>query len=157
MPPLRERPEDVPELAVHFLHLYAKKCGKPVQHIDDEALLALRGYRWPGNVRELENAIERAVVIADGPVLTLADLPEEVRRETDAGEPDARAFTSADGAPQHWGLRTERESRNLRERDVILRALATTDGNKAEAARLLGLARSTLVSRLKKHGLLKGR
>jgi len=157
MPPLRERPEDVPELAIHFLHLYAKKCGKPVQHIDDEALLALRAYRWPGNVRELENAIERAVVIADGPLLTLAELPEEVRRETDAGEPDGVAFAAVDGAPVHWGLRTERDSRNLRERDALVRALATTDGNKAEAARLLGLARSTLVSRLKKHGLLKGR
>jgi transcriptional regulator with GAF, ATPase, and Fis domain len=155
MPPLRERPEDVPELAVHFLRLYAKKCGKPIEHIDDEALLALRAYRWPGNVRELENAVERAVVIADGSVLTLAELPEEVRRETDAGELDGEALAHVDVAPARWGLRTERESRNLRERDALLRALATTDGNKAEAARLLGLARSTLVSRLKKHGLLK--
>jgi transcriptional regulator with GAF, ATPase, and Fis domain len=157
MPPLRERPEDVPELALHFLRQYAKKCAKPVEHIDDEALLALRAYRWPGNVRELENAIERAVVIVDGPVLTVAELPEEVRRETDAAELNGNPFAPTDGAPVHWGLRTERESRNVRERDALLRALATTEGNKAEAARLLGLARSTLVSRLKKHGLLKGR
>jgi transcriptional regulator with GAF, ATPase, and Fis domain len=157
MPPLRERPEDVPELAIHFLRLYSKKCAKPVEHIDDEALLALRAYRWPGNVRELENAIERAVVIADGPVLTLAELPEEIGRETDAAELDGKALSEVDGAPGLWGLRTERESRNLRERDALVRALATTDGNKAEAARLLGLARSTLLSRLKKHGLLKGR
>jgi DNA-binding NtrC family response regulator len=157
MPPLRDRPEDVPELALHFLRQYAKKCGKSVEHIDDEALLALRAYRWPGNVRELENAIERAVVIVDGPVLTVAELPDEVRREADVAELDGKPFAPTDGAPIHWGLRTERDSRNVRERDALLRALASTDGNKAEAARLLGLARSTLVSRLKKHGLLKSR
>src|SRR4029453_19193059 len=109
MPPLRERPDDVPELATHFLHLYAKKCGNPMQQIDDEALLALRAYRWPGNVRELENAIERAVVIADGPVLTLAELPEEVRRETETAEIEGKPFVAADTAPHNWGIRTERE------------------------------------------------
>ncbi len=156
MPPLRDRAEDVPELALHFLREYAKRCGKPAAQIDDEALLALRSYRWPGNIRELENAVERAVVVSDGPVLRLDDLPEEVRRAAVAEVPPLAAPVEADGG-WRWGVRAERELRHRRERDNLLRALAAAGGNKAEAARLLGLARSTLVSRLKKYGLLQER
>jgi transcriptional regulator with GAF, ATPase, and Fis domain len=149
VPPLRDRPEDVPELAQHFLKVYAQQAGKPVAQVDDEALLALRAYHWPGNVRELENAIERAVVVADGPVLTIDDLPAEVRRTPERGPTSvAPAFD-----PSRWAVRTERDVRDRREREALLRALSAADGNKAEAARLLGMARSTLVSRLKKHGL----
>jgi transcriptional regulator with GAF, ATPase, and Fis domain len=152
VPPLRDRPEDVPELAQHFLKTYAARSGKTVAQIDDEALLALRSYHWPGNVRELENAIERAVVVADGPILTTDELPEEVRQAGDEAAP----VLLPDSAPVgvRWGVRAEREVRDRRERETLLRALAAADGNKAEAARLLGMARSTLVSRLKKHRLL---
>lgn len=150
VPPLRDRPEDIPELAQHFLKAYAQQAGKLVTQVDDEALLALRGYHWPGNVRELENAIERAVVVADGPVLSVDDLPAEVRRSPESGlTPAVPEFD-----PARWAVRTEREVRDRREREALLRALSAADGNKAEAARLLGMARSTLVSRLKKHGLL---
>jgi transcriptional regulator with GAF, ATPase, and Fis domain len=158
MPPLRDRADDVPELALHFLKTYAHRCGKPLAQIDDEALLALRAYRWPGNIRELENAVERAVVVADGPVLTVADLPEEVRRAAvlDAPAPlTPPAGGTADGGG--WGVRAERELRDRHEREALLRALTAAGGNKAEAARLLGMARSTLVSRLKKHGLLQSK
>jgi DNA-binding NtrC family response regulator len=155
VPPLRDRPEDVPELAHHFLKIYAIRSGKSLAQIEDEALLALRAYPWPGNVRELENAVERAVVVADGAILTVDDLPAEVRQAADAAPV---VFTPGAGLPEvHWGVRSEREGRDRRERESLLRALAATDGNKAEAARLLGMARSTLVSRLKKHGLLAGR
>jgi DNA-binding NtrC family response regulator len=155
VPPLRERSDDVPELAAHFLRFYAEKCGKPVAQIDDDGLLALRAYRWPGNIRELENAIERAVVVADGLILTTDDLPEEVRRASDFTEPLTRMPADATGGGDtSWGLRAERESRYRRERESLVKALAAAGGNKAEAARLLGMARSTLVSRLKKHGLL---
>jgi transcriptional regulator with GAF, ATPase, and Fis domain len=155
MPPLRERAEDVPELALHFLRRHAPTCGKSVAQIDDEALLALRCYHWPGNVRELENAVERAVVVADGPVLTVDDLPDEVRRAAEADH----ETPPADGVatPLIGGVRAERQLRDRREREALLRALAAAEGNKAEAARLLGMARSTLVSRLKKHGLLPSR
>jgi transcriptional regulator with GAF, ATPase, and Fis domain len=144
VPPLRDRSEDLPELANHFLKTYAARSGKAVGQIDDEALIALRGYRWPGNVRELENAIERAVVVSDGPVLTASDLPAEVLQPA-----DATAFHGGG-----WGLRAERQERHKRERDALVRALSSASGNKAEAARLLGMARSTLVSRLKKYRLL---
>ncbi|MCI0458836.1 MAG: sigma 54-interacting transcriptional regulator [Gemmataceae bacterium] len=150
VPPLRERREDLIELVQHFLRLAAQRLGKPVPQIDDDALLVLRDYGWPGNVRQLENVIERAVVIAEGPLVTLQELPEEILEETAVGHwPEASEVLT--GARR--GVRQEREERSRREREQILKALATAGGNKAEAARALGLARSTLVSRLKKLGL----
>jgi DNA-binding NtrC family response regulator len=159
MPALRERPEDVPDLAQHFLREFAQRSGKPIEQFDDDAMLALRAYRWPGNIRELENAIERAVVVADGTVLTLDDLPEEVRKSSMVEFLDYEGSPALDGAApsDRWGVRTERDRRDRDERAALEHALAATAGNKAEAARLLGMARSTLVSRLKKHGLLTGR
>jgi transcriptional regulator with GAF, ATPase, and Fis domain len=159
MPALRERPEDIADLALHFLQEFAHRSGKPVAQFDDEAMLALRAYRWPGNIRELENAIERAIVVAEGSVLTLSDLPEEVRKSSSVeflhyDDPQAR-----DGAvvQDRWGVRSDRDRRDRDERAALEHALAATAGNKAEAARLLGMARSTLVSRLKKYGLLQSR
>src|SRR5207248_43737 len=70
LPPLRERCEDVPELAQHFLRLYAQRAGKAVTQLDDDALAVLKGYAWPGNVRQLEHVIERAVVLAEGDTVT---------------------------------------------------------------------------------------
>src|SRR5262249_21466122 len=79
-PSLRERKDDIFELAVHFLGRHAQRVGKAVSHLDDDAGEALVAYDWPGHVRELENVIERAVVLADGPALTRDDLPAEVRQ-----------------------------------------------------------------------------
>ncbi len=154
LPALRERPEDVPELALHFLRKYGDRYGKAVTQLDDDAAAVLKGYAWPGNVRELENVIERAVVIAEGAAITAADLPAELCR-TAAALPPAGGWRSADdpAPPPGGGLRAEREEYGRRERERLVRALAAASGNKAEAARALGLARSTLVSRLKKHGL----
>jgi DNA-binding NtrC family response regulator len=152
VPPLRERAEDVPELATHFLAVYARRTGKAVSALDDDALALLKAYEWPGNVRQLENVIERAVVIADGPVLTPAELPPELfdaaggPAEDDGADgffPEALAGTAADF----------RAERGRREREHLVRALAAAEGNKAEAARALGIARSTLLSRLKRLGL----
>jgi transcriptional regulator with GAF, ATPase, and Fis domain len=152
VPPLRERVEDIPELAQHFLRLYAQRCGKAVTQIDDDALAALKGYPWPGNVRELENVLERAVVVAEGAALTVDDLPAEIA----AAAEKAAACWEADAvhaARGPTGVAMERADRDRRERERLVRALAVAQGNKAEAARALGLARSTLVSRLKKYGL----
>jgi transcriptional regulator with GAF, ATPase, and Fis domain len=155
VPPLRERPEDIPELALHFLKLHAQRCGRLVAQIDDDALALLKAYSWPGNIRQLENVIERAVVVAEGPGITTAELPLElthaVERMTN-GVPD---WPNGDGRLLQVpaGIRAERAERDQHERERLVRALASARGNKAEAARALGLARSTLVSRLKKHGL----
>jgi len=146
MPPLRQRGEDVIELAHHLLSACAAKCRKAVDAIEDEALLVLRNYAWPGNIRELENVIERAVVVCDGPMLRPEDLPEEIIR---ADRPKAGGVARA-GLD---AVRSARAARHVREREEIRSALERTGWNRAEAARHLGMARSTLLSRMKKYGL----
>ncbi|MCS6851705.1 MAG: sigma-54 dependent transcriptional regulator [Gemmataceae bacterium] len=146
VPPLRERREDIPELAQHFLEMYAPRCGKVITQIDDDVIVILKGFSWPGNVRQLENVIQRAVVVAEGPTLRVGDLPSEI--VADAAAP------WMDGSARVKGRRgADRAERLRREREELVRALAAAGGNKAEAARALGLARSTFLSRLKKHGL----
>jgi transcriptional regulator with GAF, ATPase, and Fis domain len=152
VPPLRERREDIAELAVFFIGQSAQRCKKNVQHIDDDALALLKSHGWPGNIRQLENIIERAVVIAETETLTLQDMPVEVFGPNPdalpADAPPASALAE-DGVP----VSTFRNERDRFEREQLVRALASAAGNKAEAARILGIARSTLVSRLKKLGL----
>jgi transcriptional regulator with GAF, ATPase, and Fis domain len=148
VPPLRDRREDIPELAVYFIEQSAQRCKKGVTNIDDDALALLKSQSWPGNIRQLENCIERAVVIAEAPTLTLADMPVEllaINGETLAPTP-APATVRAEPVLAS-SLRSERDRF---EREQLLRALAAAAGNKAEAARALGIARSTLVSRMKK-------
>jgi transcriptional regulator with GAF, ATPase, and Fis domain len=160
VPSLRDRREDIPELALHFLRTYGQRCGKAVESIEDDAMAILKSYRWPGNIRELENVIERAVVVAEGPTIVPGDLSPElsVARTNGKTSEVAEGFGSQSGdgigssGPAN-GWKAEREEFDRRERDQLVRALAAAAGNKAEAARALGVARSTLVSRLKKHGL----
>jgi transcriptional regulator with GAF, ATPase, and Fis domain len=151
LPPLRERPEDIPELALCFLQRCAARCKKEILQIDDDALAVLKGFSWPGNIRQLENVIERAVVIAEGSVITVRELPAELCQAVEPA-PSAEWTEDADLVNPD-GAVFDRAEREQRERELILRALQSTGGNKAEAARSLGLARSTLVSRLKKYGL----
>jgi transcriptional regulator with GAF, ATPase, and Fis domain len=160
LPPLRARREDIPELAMHFLRLSAERCHKDVTTIDDDALAVLKGCPWPGNIRQLENVIERAVVIAEGPGVTLHELAVEALQpasEEGASWPsDSRRGNGAHAGrsiPTGAGVQAERSDRDRRERERLVQALTAASGNKAEAARALGLARSTLVSRLKKYGL----
>jgi transcriptional regulator with GAF, ATPase, and Fis domain len=156
VPPLRQRWEDLAELATHFLKQAALRCRKPVTEIDDDVLAILKAYHWPGNIRQLENVVERAVVIAEGTTLTIHELPEDILRVVDnlsmpLGDREANG-DALEPSPAN-GLRRDRSDRQRRERDLLLQALETAAGNKAEAARALGLARSTLLSKLKKHGI----
>ncbi|GAC1466846.1 MAG: hypothetical protein NVSMB9_07840 [Isosphaeraceae bacterium] len=176
-PSLRERREDIFELAVHFLGVHARRVGKAVTHLDEEAVEALVAYDWPGNIRELENALERAVVLADGPAVTLADLPVDVRRPFPSVSTSRRSGRVAAATP--LGVRRRRAvagsvSARLSppmtapagdpgeawdaevvafERQRLLDALAEAEGNKSEAARFLAMPRSTFCSKMKKHGL----
>jgi transcriptional regulator with GAF, ATPase, and Fis domain len=150
VPPLRDRVEDVLELAVHFLRVYGKRGGKAEMQLDDDALALLKSHSWPGNVRELENVVERAVVVAEGPVVTARDLPPELWLGADA--PPEGHTEDGNGAPPA-GFHAARADRERREREHLVRALAAAGGNKAEAARALGVARSTFLSRLKRLGL----
>jgi transcriptional regulator with GAF, ATPase, and Fis domain len=156
VPPLRERAEDVPELALHFLRLYGRRAGKPDLQIDDDALILLKGYSWPGNVRQLENVLERAVVVCEGPVATAHDLPAEIAAIGPTRRLDAALAAAYDGPAAASLFRAEQADRDRRERELVVRALAAAAGNKAEAARALGLARSTLLSRMKRLGLADG-
>ena len=78
LPPLRDRAEDIPELALHFLRFYSQRMNKQVASIDDDALVRLKAYPWPGNIRQLENVIQHAVVVAEKPLVTIDELPAEL-------------------------------------------------------------------------------
>jgi transcriptional regulator with GAF, ATPase, and Fis domain len=149
LPALRERREDIPELALHFLAECCKRSGKQVSTIDDDAMARLKAYDWPGNVRQLENVIERAVVIVEGTAISEYELPPEVQ----AAVVEPESCGPLDPALAGHGIAGEKVERDRQERERLVRALAAASGSKAGAARALGLKRSTLVSRLKKHGL----
>jgi transcriptional regulator with GAF, ATPase, and Fis domain len=151
VPPLRERLEDVAELAMHFLQRSARRCKKEALQIDDDALSVLKSFSWPGNVRQLENVIERAVVVAEGPVITVRELPAELVEA--AGVLASHLPPPSEEIELAAAFKQDQADRDRRERELLLRALESAGGNKAEAARALGLARSTLLSRLKKLGI----
>ena len=166
-PPLRDRRDDIFELAVTFLRRFAERSGKPITLLEDDAIEALTAYDWPGNVRELENVIERAVVLAEGPSITRDDLPAELFGPSSASRLRRRAATAAPRgrrgrprrlvSPTSWDApapEPDDPELDAFERHQLRDALAEARGNKSEAARLLGLPRSTLVSKLKKHDLM---
>ena len=159
LPPLRERPDDVLELAVYFLKRTAPRAGKRAARFEDEALEALMRYSWPGNIRELQNVIERAVVLAEGEAITVADLPPDIQdnRRTIGSNTNeaARRMTSDKRLGGEFQLDWN-ESDPVVERRALVEALHKCRGNKAQAARLLGLPRSTYFSKLKKHGIRDG-
>jgi two-component system response regulator HydG len=135
IPALRERKEDVPLLAMHFLRLYADKNNKPIESFTDEAMLALTSYDWPGNVRELENAVERAVVFTNGKQIPLSVLPQSVSAFAES----RHSLTFKIGTPL----------KEL-ERQAIDITLQHTRGDKNMAARLLGIATRTIYRHLEK-------
>lgn len=141
LPALRERREDIPLLAMHFLDIYRKRNGKLISGISDSALQALKLYNWPGNVRELGNAIERAVILAKGRMITLDDLPETV-------------LSSASNAiyPERKVLEVEVGSTlESVERRMIEMTLEYTNGDKTRAAAILGIGRKTLYRKLEQY------
>jgi len=150
-PPLRERREDVAVLAQHFLRLYAAKNNRKLEGLSDEALRCLEAYAWPGNVRELENVLERAVVLARGPVVDVADLPANIAERAVMLErgPDAHAMKDDGPAPDgYFRIRVgttlaEAEQRMLEE------TLRFTKGNKTLAAKMLGIDPKTVFRKLK--------
>jgi len=135
LPLLRDRLEDIPFLAEHFLKLHRERYRRPIMGFTPEALDALRHHLWPGNVRELDHVIERAVLMSPGSVVTAFDLALEAT-------PDARL-----------SARLEEMSLEDAERLLIKKALARFEGNANRAAEALGLSRSALYRRLQKYGL----
>lgn len=158
LPPLRERQDDLLELAMHFLKIYSDKSGKSVRRIDSEALKVLQSHSWPGNVRELQNVMERAVVLADGTSVRVSDLPHELLTDTPSPAPQASTSKGLPRTPggtpptQVSAARKTVLDRN-NEEETLREALESCSGNKAEAARMLGIPRSTFFSKLKKYGI----
>jgi DNA-binding NtrC family response regulator len=136
VPPLRKRVEDLPALADHFVREFARENQKDIGGIDQECMEALRKYQWPGNVRELRNVIERAVVVAEGPLLRVGDLSGEIsHRPAPQGAVELKVGKSLDEV----------------ERELILKTLDTVGGNKPRAAEILGISLKTLYNRLEKY------
>ena len=143
LPPLRERPDDVPELVQNFFLKAKEKQGRPDLVLPPRLLPYFSGYTWPGNVRELENIIERIVVLARGDEITLSDLPDFLRRE----RPPVEAL--------HLDLPAHGISLEAVEKELIMRALEKFDGNQTHAAQYLDISRKTLIYRMEKFGLKK--
>jgi nitrogen regulation protein NR(I) len=183
LPPLRERSTDIPLLVAYFINKFRLKQPTGPSQIADEALAAIQRSTWPGNVRELENCIQRAMVLASGNTITLANLPEEIARASHphapaSGGPARPVFSAAVPVPEAAPApgtepakaalthaietlfnfaRNDKQFRLLpaAERELIVRALAETSGNQVQAAKLLGVTRATLRKRVDKFGIQK--
>ena len=143
VPPLRERRDDIPVLINYFLKKHTRNTSRLVRGLTPETRRLLQDYSWPGNVRQLESAIERAILLCEGDLITVDDLPLEVRQE---------ARPAAEGV---FKLPPEGISFEDVERDLIMQAMEQTDYNITKAAKLLGLTFRTLQYRLEKFGIKK--
>jgi DNA-binding NtrC family response regulator len=146
IPPLRERREDIPVLINFFLKKHTRNTSRLIRGLTPEARTVMLEYAWPGNVRQLESAIERAILLAEADLITVEDLPLEVRQEV-------RPAAATEGAFKlpHEGISFEDFERNL-----IMQAMERTDYNITKAAKLLGLTFRTLQYRLEKFGIKRG-
>ena len=132
LPPLRDRREDIPLLVDYFCLLFNKRFRKQIQGVSDEVLRVLMNYHWPGNVRELEHAMERAYVLCRGQNIAVCHLPLEITESYIKRKVYPRAIINS-------------------EKEDLIKALERTDGNKAKAARLLGVDRTTIYRRMRKY------
>ncbi|MEF3697997.1 sigma-54-dependent transcriptional regulator [Desulfolutivibrio sp.] len=144
MPPLRERREDIPILAAHFLERYAAENNKPFKGFSPEAIDYLTAYEWPGNVRQLQNVIERCVVLSSGEVIGVEDLPLEIKDE------ESQYKSAVDLLPVRINLNETLEKIELA---LVRRALARSNFVQVKAAEMLGLSKSLLQYKLKKYKL----
>jgi len=134
LPPLRERRKDIPVLSQYFLRKHSAAIKTNITGISEEARRKLEAYDWPGNVRELANVIERAVVLGSGPTVTLEDLPGRIAAGRTTPAPASQSY---------------REGLNAARKELILKALATTRGNRSAAAKILGLEAKYLFKLIK--------
>jgi DNA-binding NtrC family response regulator len=141
LPPLRQRREDIPLLVAHFLRKYAQQNAKPITAMTQQALQRLQVYPWPGNVRELENVIERAVVLTQGPMIGIEDLPPELQDQELVSRPEHHVVVSADATLAQI------------EREAIVQTLQRHAGNRQIAARVLDIGLATLYRKLKEYNL----
>jgi len=143
LPPLRERLDDLRLLTAHFLSKFSHKFGKAISSVSPEAAIALNAYAWPGNVRELENALERAVLLCEGEVLTAGFLPERITGRASA----------VSGFHVNGDSLSIRQTGEAMERELIRRALESTGGNRTHAAKVLEISLRSLIYKIKEYGM----
>jgi DNA-binding NtrC family response regulator len=156
LPPLRERPSDIPTLVRHFIDKYNRRLNKRIEGMTDEALALVQAYAWPGNIRELENLIERTLLFADGPLIGAADLPQHLRSPGAATPlPGPPLLPGALPVPAgETGLKDIVRQRAAElEKEIITRALEETGGNVTRAAKLLQISRKSLQTKMKEFSL----
>ena len=149
IPPLKERPDDIPLLIQHFLTKFCSAKNTCAESIEKDAIKCLVAYNWPGNVRELENIIERMVILANGPMITIRDIPNSILRS--AGQLPAADSSITTLSKEGLSLSSAVE---LLEKTLILQALDRTGGIKNRAAKLLKMNRTTLIEKMKKQNLM---
>jgi len=185
IPPLRDRPADIPALTEFFANACARKAGKPAPSLSAEAMAALCAHRWPGNARELKNVVERAVLVAGAARIEVEHLQLKVEQVEWLGDGDVRELTEVISSPESKGTVARlrgvtpngagagaaetgpksgsgladklRQELARQERDRIEAALGKTSGNQVMAARLLGISRRTLINRLDALGISRPR
>jgi transcriptional regulator with PAS, ATPase and Fis domain len=143
LPPLRERKEDIPELAEHLFQKARERNSMQSVRVSSSVLSRFMTYRWPGNVRQMENVVERMLVLSNGEQVSERDLPEEIASNPEAAPKPALNLELPD----------EGISLEAVERELLLRAMEKAKGNQTQAARYLDISRRTLIYRLEKHGL----
>jgi DNA-binding NtrC family response regulator len=154
IPPLRERPQDIEPLSVHFVRMAAERLARGAPELSPEAVAALKGYSWPGNVRELRTTLERAVVLCPDPVLGSEHL---MLQDAESGGLPAMESTGpwpSAASTSRVGLRSQVDSF---EKGRLLEALAIAGGNQTRAARILNIARRTLISKIEAYGIERPR
>jgi two-component system nitrogen regulation response regulator NtrX len=147
VPPLRDRQEDIPLLADHFMAMLAREYGRRPKTFEADATIALKQYAWPGNVRELRNVVERLMIMVPGDRISSRDL-SFLDQTLTSGVPAPAPMAAS--TPLH-------EARDRFERDYILRALAAQQGNISRTADLLGIERSNLYRKMRSFGIASSR
>ncbi|MFO7821099.1 MAG: sigma-54 dependent transcriptional regulator [Lentisphaeria bacterium] len=153
IPPLRERPEDIPPLLDHFLQHFAAENGKKITAFSPEAMKVLTSYNWPGNVRELRNCVERMVVMARSSTLTLGDVPADIRTAAAGLTSQSHASEGKNQDEETGSAESQGLDINMNERNLVKRALEQCDGNRTRAAEQLGISRRTLHRKLKAYDI----
>jgi nitrogen regulation protein NR(I) len=155
LPPLRDRRSDIPLLVSHFIEKFNKRLNRSLEGVTPECLEVLQEYAWPGNIRELENAIERSILFANEQRITVQDLPDQLLRQDahalNGGNlyiPPAISYDTDMSLPEMW-----RQQKERLEREMIRRALDTTEGNVTKAAEKLGISRKSMQKKMKELGL----
>ena len=155
LPPLRDRREDIPLLAVHFLEKVSRTMGIPAKRFSPEALEALQQYSFPGNIRELENMVERACILAEGHVILPRDLGISPKTSPPIGGSQITPHHLQDPRGSEASTDSRGKTLNIKEleREAILEALRRNKGNRTRAARELGFTRRTLLNKIKEYGI----